>query len=127
HPADVEASDAWWSRAYPDPAYRGEIRQAWFAAIDTTRHQARPAPIAARVSCADGAALEVEFHLGLHGEHVFVLCNDVTARRRAEGELTEARQFLERVVDTSPSMIFVIDETGRAVFVSKSLADYYGT
>src|SRR5574341_548244 len=48
-------------------------------------------------------------------------------RKRAAGALQEARRFLQLVVDTVPSMIFVVDDQGRAVFVNQYTAQYYGT
>ncbi len=119
----------WWSLAFPDEAYRCQLREAWRAAIVRAATPDREAaqPIDARVACRDGSVRHVEFHLGLYAGLVFALCNDVTKRRQAEVELTEARGFLQRVLDTSPSMVFVTDEMGRLVFVNRYMASYYET
>ncbi len=52
---------------------------------------------------------------------------ELAQRRKAEKELQESRNFLQQVVDTSPSMIFVSDSQGKAVFVNRYAAQYYGT
>lgn len=52
---------------------------------------------------------------------------ELAERRKAEMELQESRNFLQQVVDTSPSMIFVADSQGKAVFVNRYAAQYYGT
>jgi two-component system, cell cycle sensor histidine kinase and response regulator CckA len=119
--------DSWWTLAYPDADYRRRLALAWRDAIrEAGRFGQEPvAPIDARVTCSDGTLRDVEFYVGLHEGCAFAFCNDVTARRRAEAELSEARGFLQRVVDTSPSMIFVVDERGRVVFANRAVADYY--
>jgi PAS domain S-box-containing protein len=121
------AGDSWWTLAYPDAEYRGRLALAWRDAISSAAsiRQEPVAPIDARVRCSDGTLRDVEFYVGLHEGHAFAFCNDVTARRRAEAELSEARGFLQRVVDASPSMIFVADERGRVVFANRAVADYY--
>jgi PAS domain S-box-containing protein len=128
YPSDtLVAGDSWWRFAYPDAEYRSRIALAWRDAIRAAASfgQEPVAPIDARVTCSDGTQRDVEFYVGLHEGRAFAFCNDVTARRRAEAELSEARGFLQRVVDASPSMIFVADERGRLVFANRALADYY--
>jgi PAS domain S-box-containing protein len=127
--ADLHGVDSWWSLAFPDPGERREHRRAWRTAVARAKRFGigPPEPLDARVTCRDHSVRHVEFYLGLHAGCVFVLCKDVTAQRRAEVERSEARAFLQRVVDTSPSMIFVVDERGRLEFANRSLAAYYGT
>lgn len=55
------------------------------------------------------------------------LTQQLTERQQAEEALQEATGFLRQVVDTSPSMIFVVDSVGRAVFANQYTAQYYGT
>jgi PAS domain S-box-containing protein len=52
---------------------------------------------------------------------------ELAERKRAEEALREARTFLQEVVDTSPSMIFVVDAAGKVVFVNQYTAQYYGS
>lgn len=52
---------------------------------------------------------------------------ELAQRRKAEMELQESRNFLQQVVDTSPSMIFVVDSQGKVVFVNRYTAQYYET
>ena len=79
----------------------------------------------------DGSLMDVE--ISSHGilfggrKARFVIVQDVTDRNRAEQELLETKNLLQQIVDTSPSMIFVIDGQGRAVFVNQYIAQYYET
>jgi PAS domain S-box-containing protein len=124
--AGVAAS--WWPRIFPDPGHRRDQQVAWAGAIHAlSRTGEGPGPIEARVTCGDGTERCLELELGLHAGFAFALCKDVTERRQAEAELTEASGFLRRLVDTSPSMIFVVDEAGRLVFANRSVATYYET
>ena len=56
-----------------------------------------------------------------------VAMRDITARKQAEQALQEARSFLQQVVDSSPSMIFVLNARGQFVFANRYIADYYET
>lgn len=126
--ADLDGNDSWWSLAFPDPRYRAQVAASWSVALAraSRRNEAAAEPIEAKVHCRDRSVRHVGFYPGVYGGYAFVLCADRTAQRQAESALEEAREFLQRVVDTSPSMIFVVDETGRLVLVNRSLAQYYG-
>jgi PAS domain S-box-containing protein len=53
-------------------------------------------------------------------------CQDVTERRRAEGEVHEAREQLELVMATTPAMVARCDRSGRFVWVNRSYAARFG-
>lgn len=57
---------------------------------------------------------------------VLVSIMDITERRKAERELEEHRAFLNQIIDTVPSPIFVKDREGRFVLVNKAMAELYG-
>ncbi|MEP6847349.1 MAG: PAS domain S-box protein [Acidobacteriota bacterium] len=54
------------------------------------------------------------------------VATDITERRLAEIELSEARQFLTAVIDNVPNLIFVKDITGNFVLANKAIADVFG-
>ena len=127
-PDDLGGGTSWWSHAYPDPAYRSQMRDAWQQAVHSAVRGREPvSPIQARVRCRDSGQRDVELYVGVSTQYAFALCNDTTAQRRAEFELSEARGFLQRLVDASPSAIFVLDESSRLVFVNRWAANFYGT
>jgi len=126
-PHELTSGDAWWSLAYPDPNYRRQMCSAWSSAVRSAAAGERVRRLVeAAVRCRDTSLRDVEFHIGVHAGRAFALCYDVTARRRTESELREARAFLQCVLDTSPSLIFVADEHGRLTFVNRAMAEYYG-
>ncbi len=57
----------------------------------------------------------------------FGITQDITARKTAEEALRRSEEFLRRVIDTVPSMIFIKDWEGRFVLVNEALARTYGT
>lgn len=52
---------------------------------------------------------------------------EMIERKRAEAELGEAQQFLRKVIDDIPSLIFVKDAAGRFLLVNRALAKMFGT
>ena len=124
---DLAAGELWWSRAIPDARDREQLDETWSAVSREARRGGLSRPVLASLRRSDGKLCAVEFHLGVWAGYSFALCNDVTARRQAEAELDDARAFLQRIVDTSPSLIFVVDASGRVIFANRSIARYYGT
>jgi PAS domain S-box-containing protein len=52
---------------------------------------------------------------------------EVGERKRAEVELSDAKEFLSDVIDNVPNLIFVKDREGRFTLVNRALAELYGT
>ena len=56
-----------------------------------------------------------------------VMVREVNERKRAEGRLKDAQQFLRSVIDTDPNLIYVKDQEGCFTLANQALADFYGT
>ena len=52
---------------------------------------------------------------------------EATERKKAQLELSEARQFLHQVIDNLPSLIFVKDGQGKYIVANRALAEIYQT
>ena len=80
----------------------------------------------------NGDLKHVSIHLSVApgAEHnlskIHVSLIDITERRKAEQELRDHRAFLNQIIDTVPSPIFVKDREGRFVLVNKAMAEMYG-
>lgn len=74
--------------------------------------------VAIHLSVAPSAVLNLQ--------KVVVSLLDITQRRNAEQELREHRAFLNQIIDTVPSPIFVKDREGRFVLANKAMAELYG-
>jgi two-component system, cell cycle sensor histidine kinase and response regulator CckA len=60
-------------------------------------------------------------------ERVDGLARDVTRQAAADRAIRQQKEFLGKVIDTSPSLIFVKDREGRFVLANEAVAALYGT
>jgi PAS domain S-box-containing protein len=94
-PEDIPDMDHWWVLAYPDDAYRQQVVTEWMGLVgkaiaeggDIERREYR-------VTCKDRSVKTMMIFGVPVGDRVFVMFEDVTARRRAEDELKESRREL---------------------------------
>ncbi len=54
------------------------------------------------------------------------IVRDVTARKKAEEELTRQKNFIRQVIDSDPNLIFVKDAEGRFLLANETMAKAYG-
>ena len=87
---DVASAAEWWPLAYPDPAYREEVRKEWEArAAEAIKNRSEITPMEATVRCKDGSFRHIEFHFASLGETNLVSFFDLTDRKRAQDELAK--------------------------------------
>jgi len=96
--ADVSNLEVWWQRAYPDGAYRAEVRGSWEAAV----RQAAGAdgclsPSEFRVCCKDGRMRIIEISGIALGDDFLTIFIDVTERRQQQSLLEFSNAILQRV------------------------------
>jgi PAS domain S-box-containing protein len=60
-------------------------------------------------------------------EYFVCTIEDISERKRVEEVLTEQQEFLQQIIHTDPSLIFVKDWDGKFTLVNKAVADIYGT
>lgn len=88
---DLPNLEAWAERAYPDPAYRQQVMEAW-------RHEAERClagggdvgPMDLQVVCKDGSCRDVILTATLRDDRMVGAFLDVTDRKRAEAALQQA-------------------------------------
>ncbi len=81
---------------------------------------------------ADGRIIWVLIHISVvHGASLpfraVAQVVDITTRKDSEAALQENRQLIDRILDTSTSMIWVIDGEGSFLLVNQAFADFVGT
>ncbi|TLM64483.1 MAG: PAS domain S-box protein [Deltaproteobacteria bacterium] len=82
---DIPTIEEWWHLAYPDTAYREELKRRWNeAATRAIAAQSEIEPQTARVTCKDGSTREVVGHFSSIGEKDIVILNDVTRERELD-------------------------------------------
>jgi PAS domain S-box-containing protein len=87
---DVPSVDRWWLLAYPDEAYREEVKTTWQARVaEAVKNRTDIAPMEARVRCKEGSYRYIEFHFASLGETNLVSFVDLTDHKNAEQELAK--------------------------------------
>ncbi|MBL0278306.1 MAG: PAS domain S-box protein [Anaeromyxobacter sp.] len=92
---DIPTLAEWWPRAYPDPAYRRQVAEAWQAELDRSRRTGEPfTPQEVEMRCRDGSdrsvlASAASLSPAWFGEHLIVLF-DITERKRLQVGLAQA-------------------------------------
>jgi PAS domain S-box-containing protein len=93
---DVPNLDAWWTRAYPDPAYRAWVLETWNDAVAKAAREGSDIPgIEYRVTCKDGSVHTMVISGIVLGEDFLATFIDVTARKEAELALQQAKAAAE--------------------------------
>ena len=88
---DIPTLADWWPKAYPDPAYRRGVEEAWQAELaNAARSGAEFAPMDLKIHCKDGTerlviASAAPLANGYADIHL-VLLQDVTGRKRSEAD-----------------------------------------
>lgn len=98
-PEDIPDMGAWWVKAYPDEAYRSEVVAQWMGLVEKAiafnqEIEAREY----RVTCKDGSVKTMSIFGVPVAEKVFVMFDDITARKLAEAEILLLNETLERRV-----------------------------
>ena len=89
--ADLPTVDAWQELAYPDPAYRREVMDAWAKEVERARAGAAEiGPMELQVTCKDGTLRSVILTASSRENLLVGTFLDVTERKRAEVALAQA-------------------------------------
>lgn len=98
---DIPTLPDWWTKAYPDPAYRLWVADTWQAALDMAEREHQPfAPQELNIYCKNGTQKTVlvsatAISESFHSLHLVVLY-DITERKQAEAELKRSNAELEQ-------------------------------
>lgn len=115
---DIPVLDAWWSMAYPDPAYRKWVIETWGNELARAKLSQSPfAPMEIVIHCKDQSRRNVlasatAFTNEDHGQHLVVLY-DITERKKTELELQELKDNLQTTLDAVPDLLFEVGVDGR--------------
>ncbi len=125
--AEVPDIDAWWSCAYPDPAYRASVQARWTAAVDHAAAIGGDIERSAnRIRCKDGSVRDMEISGLLVSDGVLAAFHDVTEQKRAEDALRASEARLRLLVDHSPLAMALFDLDLRYLAVSQSWLAFFG-
>ncbi|MFA6001017.1 MAG: PAS domain S-box protein [Thermoleophilia bacterium] len=115
---DIPDVEHWWPLAYPDEAYREEVRTEWNTKVKWARgNRAGIEPLEAMVACKDGSHRYIKFHLSPIGTGASNLVTffDITERRREQDALSESEQRYREVFESSRDGFVLVDPEGRII------------
>lgn len=96
---DIRTPDEWWNAAYPNLAYRSEVREEWEAAVAKAEEMEQQIePQYWRLTCKNGDVREIEFQMTPLGDLNVIAMTDLTKRIHAEKEIIQHRNNLEKLV-----------------------------
>jgi len=123
---EVPTLAEWWSKAYPDPAYRQRVLDFWGAGLEEAHNSTGDfKPVTYQVTCKDGEVRIFEFSKILLREGILVTFNDLTQRVKAEEALQASKARMNDLLDLSPAVIYTCkakDDYGATFISAKSKA-----
>ncbi len=121
---DIPDIDHWWSLAFPDPAYRKEVRAAWnrkFKEVSITQFEYKP--VERVVTCKDGSQKHIEFRTVSIGTTYLSFGIDITERKRAEEESKEKEERFNALFNRSFDCVYIHDFNGHLLDANPALLD----
>jgi PAS domain S-box-containing protein len=125
---DVPTIGAWRERAFPDPAYRHEVRDRWESAVAraVAAGHGDIEPVDIRLRTKSGEVREATlFGLARRGGLV-VLFVDHTERNRSEARRVLSEQRFRDVVDAAGEYVWECDPGFRYTWLSHKVHDVFG-
>ena len=114
---DVPDADAWWARAYPDPAYRAEVAAVWNAIDQNTGAMQGTRDRTFRVRHKNGTDRYIRFMaVSLSDEQLLVTLLDITERKLAMEQLRK----LSLAVEQSPESVVITNLKGEIEYVNQA-------
>jgi two-component system sensor histidine kinase/response regulator len=107
--ADMPNTEAWWSLAYPDAAYRGLVRQQWEVLVErAAQGTGQLPPTEYQVAGRDGRVHTLLISGTVLKDGFLAAFLDITQLKEANDTLRK----LSQAVEFSPSMIIITDQRG---------------
>lgn len=119
---DIPDMDSWWRLAYPDEAYREQVINQFMGFVGIAIQEKSEIPRREyRATCKNGEIKTMVIFGVIVDDKIFVMFEDITARKKIEIELKESEERYSNLIHTIPVGV-VIHTNGEIVFSNKSAA-----
>ncbi len=119
---DMATFDDWFNLAMPDENYRKKVISLWVGHVTGDRFGGETF----KVTCKSGETLEIEVRHKLIGNRNLLIFNDLTDRKRVEGELRTTRNYLNQVLDSIKLLLAAVNEKGIVTQWNRPMEQYTG-
>jgi len=117
---DVPDAQHWWPLAYPDEAYREELKAEWAQRVEKAfRSRSSIEPMEASITCKDGAIRYVRGSFASIGDKNILGFEDLTKRKQAEDEL-------ERFFNLIPDLVCIASADGHFLKINPAWQELLG-
>ena len=121
---EIPTLEDWWLKAYPDAAYREDVKQRWrLRAENSEKHDKPFVPMEVRICCKDGAYRTVQVTStplsGFAQKTSLITLYDIT-------QIKNISERLQTLLATASDGIHVLDKRGNVVEFSESFARMLG-
>ncbi|MHB8791758.1 MAG: hybrid sensor histidine kinase/response regulator [Thermoleophilia bacterium] len=126
---DMPDVEHWWPLAYPNKAYRDEVRLEWNTKAEwASRSHADIEPLEAMVTCKDGSHRYIKFHLSPIGDtgRNLVTFFDITERRREQKAHLEIEKRYRDAIESSRDGFVIVDPQGRFLDCNRAYLSMLG-
>jgi PAS domain S-box-containing protein len=123
---DIPTGREWFRKAYPDKEYRRQVISSWL----NDQKEFKDAEARVRVytvKCKDGSEKVVGFRPVTMGSgDQFVICEDITERKRAEEALRESVDRFGALAENAPFGISIMTSDRRFEYFNKEFTRLFG-
>jgi PAS domain S-box-containing protein len=119
---DMPVFDDWFNLAMPDENYRRKVISLWVGHVTSDRFGGETF----KVTCKNGNVLDIEVRHKLIGNRNLLIFNDMTDRKRVEGELRTTRNYLNQVLDSIKLLLAAVNEEGIVTQWNRPMEQYTG-
>ncbi len=126
-PEEIASAELWFTRVYPDPAFRENIRTVWQQDLERARLTGGTAyspEIGLR--CKDGSERILSGAMKISGENIILTWSDLTELRRNEAALHESESRFLATFEQAAVGMALVSPQGRFLKVNQRLSDFLG-
>ena len=124
---EIENSDIWFRKLYPDLNYRKFVLSAWKKSIREHHIGKKNDPKTLIINCKNGKKKHINFtHLKTANKEILITLDDVTQQKIAEDELKKNEEKYRMLVENIHYVIYNINERGIIKYINPSIESILG-